>query len=212
MHPSNTPSKSDKRFVFKRLQERRAALERQEAEVSDTNLYLTNEDMTVRESLTWAIIGGLLAALIGAFAWAESTIILEKDLAYDPQHAYMSVLVGLVVGLAVRFLGRGRHPRFGVVAVVLAILGCLLGNTFSSIAYVVATLKLSYFTVIQIFDLSQLYGFIADRFAYLDILFYSIALLVAYFFSMRGSVDRTLLWLEVQIDRVLQFWYAQTNR
>lgn len=146
------------------------------------------DDMTPKESLIWGIIGGLLAAITGAFIWAEFTIIVEKDWAYDPQHAYMSMLIGLIVGLSVRFLGKGRDIKFGLTAVALAIIGCMLGNIFSSVAYVVATLDLSYFTVITIFDHSQLIGFISDRFAYWDILFYSLTLVFAYFFSVRGAI------------------------
>lgn len=162
-----------------------------------------DDDMTPRESLLWGITGGLLAAITGAFIWAEFTIIVEKDWAYDPQHAYMSILIGLIVGLSVRFLGKGRKPRFGVIAVLLAIVGCILGNVFSSIAYVVATLDLSYFTVITIFDLSQLWGFIADRFAYWDILFYSLALIFAYFFSVRGAIQHAAYRIEMTARHLL---------
>ncbi|MEM6299172.1 MAG: hypothetical protein AAF740_10845 [Bacteroidota bacterium] len=149
-----------------------------------------DNDMITKENILWGIGGGLLAAVAAAFVWAEATIILEKDWAYDPQFAYMAVLVGLAVGLAVRYLGKGRRKRFGLIAIGLAILGCVLGNVFSSVAYVVATLELSYFTVIKIFDASQLWGLIKDRFASWDILFYSLSIIFAYFFSVRGSVKR----------------------
>ncbi len=164
----------------------------------------SNDDMITKENIFWGMGGGLLAAIAVAFLWAEATIILEKDLAYDPQFAYMAILVGLAVGLAVRYFGKRRHQRFGLVAIILAILGCVLGNVFSSVAYVVATLELSYFTVIKIFDTSQLWGLIKDRFACWDILFYSASIIFAYLFSVRGSfrklyesIELTFLKLKV---------------
>jgi hypothetical protein len=76
-----------------------------------------------------AIIGGLLAALVGAIAWAVITVTIKFQI------GFMAVGVGFLVAWAVRTLGKGHDNTYGIVGGVCALLGCLLGNLLSACGF-----------------------------------------------------------------------------
>ncbi len=77
-----------------------------------------------------AILGGVVAALIGAAIWAVVTV------STNSQIGFMAIGVGLLVGYAVRILGKGNTQAYSIVGAVLALLGCVLGNLFSACAFI----------------------------------------------------------------------------
>ncbi|TAF34259.1 MAG: hypothetical protein EAZ67_04465 [Cytophagales bacterium] len=147
-----------------------------------------------RQNIPYALLGGLAAALLGAIIWAETTIILN-----DHKYAYMAVLIGLLVGFAVRMLGRGVEKRFGIIALTVVMLGCVLGNLFSVLAYVVEHFQISYWDTIMIFDFTFLVHLLEDRFAYPDVFFYAVALFVGYKVSFRELPIHTSLYTNPQV-------------
>ena len=76
-----------------------------------------------------AVLGGLAAALIGAAIWAVVTVTTKMQI------GFMAIGVGLLVGYAVRLLGKGSTPAYSIVGAVLALLGCVLGNLLSACAF-----------------------------------------------------------------------------
>ncbi len=133
-----------------------------------------------RQSIILGAFGGFAAAILGAIIWAETAIILD-----DHKYAYMAVLVGLLVGFSIRLLGKGVEKRFGWIGFSIVLLGCLLGNLFSVVAYVVEHFDISYWETIMIFDFSFLIHLLEDRFTYPDLFFYATALFVGYKISFR---------------------------
>lgn len=73
-------------------------------------------------SVLGAIIGGIVGAAIGAGIWAGVGI------ATDKQVGWIAILVGVLAGLGVRFLGKGKTIQYGIIGAVLAFIGVVVGN------------------------------------------------------------------------------------
>lgn len=126
------------------------------------------------QQLVPALAAGAVAATIGAAVWATVTVLTEMQI------GWMAVGVGAGVGLAMRRLGRGVAPKFGVAAAALALLGCLAGNLFASVGFVASFTHVSFFTVLTTLDLGVVRTLMGATFSPMDLLFYGIAMAEAY--------------------------------
>ena len=123
----------------------------------------------MKNNIPLAILGGGLAALIGAAIWAGIT------LATGYQIGYMAVAIGFLVGFAVRFSGRGVTPVFGVIGAVLALLGCALGNLLSGIGFIAREESVGFFTALTQFNYAASFDLLKAMSSGMDLLFYGIA-------------------------------------
>ena len=140
----------------------------------DTSIPTTQpaiEQLEDQPNLLMGLIGGGIAMLAGAITWGAITYFTQYQI------GWMSIGVGFLVGVAIRFFGKGKTLTFGISGAVLALLGCLLGNLLfyaGAIARmegvpflnVLFTLLLSPAATIEVFTLA---------FDFRDILFYVIA-------------------------------------
>jgi hypothetical protein len=119
-------------------------------------------------NLPLGALAGLGAAIVGAAIWAAITAATEYQI------GWMAIGVGFLVGFAVRFVGKGTEPTFGIVGAVLALLGCLLGNLLTFAWFAAEQTGLPFFTVLTS-DLGALIDFMSANFAAMDLLFYALA-------------------------------------
>jgi hypothetical protein len=78
---------------------------------------LTKLVETLREEQDWraAMIAGTTTAIICAAAWAALTYLTNT------QFGIVAIAVGAVVGVSVRYSGKGVETKFGVLGAALAI-------------------------------------------------------------------------------------------
>jgi hypothetical protein len=124
-------------------------------------------------------LGGSVAAAIGAVAWAAVTV------ATGYQIGWMAVAIGVLVGLAVRTLGKGIDPIFGVVGAGLALLGCALGNLLTIAAMIASENAVPILTVVGGLDAELVTELMVATFAPMDLVFYGIAIYEGYKLSLR---------------------------
>lgn len=74
------------------------------------------------QSLRAAIVAGLLTFLVFCIGW----VLLSA--AIDRVFPWMTVVLGVALGLVIRYTGRGVDWRFPMLAATLAIAGSVLGN------------------------------------------------------------------------------------
>jgi hypothetical protein len=143
-------------------------------------------DMKSKSNLFLGIILSLIGALGAAYLWGKTTMLIDE---YIEQHhyAFMAILVGLFAALGMRIGGRGHRPIFGIIAVLTMILGCFVGNGLAAIEPLAQSFQLSYIETLRIFDVIHLWGFLKDRFEYVDILFYTIGVFLAYYLAFSKS-------------------------
>ncbi len=136
---------------------------------------------TLREDQNFnaAISAGMVAAVIGAVAWAAITVATEYQI------GWMAVGVGFLVGYAVRRFGHGIEPRFGYLGAALALAGCALGNLLTVIGFVGRSEHISYLSLLGRLNWGAVPGIMAATFNPMDLLFYGIAVYEGYKFSFR---------------------------
>jgi hypothetical protein len=122
-------------------------------------------------NLFMGLIGGVLAMLVGAIAWGAITYFSGYQI------GWIAIGVGFLVGVAIRFFGKGKTMIFGISGAVLALIGCLLGNlmfytgiiareegaTFLNVFFL---LLLNPAAILEVFTIA---------FDFMDILFYALA-------------------------------------
>ena len=133
----------------------------------------------MEQNLPPALLGGGIAALVGAGIWAVVTV------ATGYQIGWVAVGVGFLVAMTVRFLGKGIDPVFGIVGAVWALIGCLLGNMLAICAMMASALEMSFVDVVGMMNPDMMAALMGEWFSPMDLLFYGIALYEGYKFSFR---------------------------
>jgi hypothetical protein len=141
------------------------------------------EKLRLEQNLPMALAAGFAAALIGGILWAVITVVTNYQI------GFMAVGVGLLVGYAVRYFGKGIDPIFGVAGAVLALLGCLLGNFFSMVGFGAAAENVGVFELLGMLDYSYVPEIMMEGFSPMDLLFYGIAVYEGYKFSFRKFTE-----------------------
>jgi len=131
------------------------------------------------QDFNYAIVGGLVAALVSSVLWAVITVAAKYQI------GYMAVGVGLLVGFAVRFFGAGIDKKFGFLGAALSLLGCMLGNLFSQIGFAAIENSQSYFEIISFLTPQLVFSVLAETFQPMDVVFYGIAVYEGYRFAFR---------------------------
>lgn len=91
------------------------------------------ERLVAVQSMRNAIVAGSIAILVFCGLWAALTSLLDKVF------PWMTVLLGIMIGLAVRRAGRGVDWRFPVLAGVMTLPGALIGNVVIAASYTAET-------------------------------------------------------------------------
>lgn len=153
------------------------------------------------QSFLYAFFGGLLIASAAAVAWAV--------VAYTTgfQEVYMALGVGLLVGLAVRFFGAGRSRIFGVLAALLALAASLLGYYLCQNGFLVEVLSAGMTKGLDFFKPDLMISTMLDVFVPLDLLFYSLAVLLGYLLAIRRVSAKKMKRLEDDDDKGAPFLY-----
>ncbi|WP_333771385.1 hypothetical protein [Streptomyces sp. IBSBF 2435] len=74
-----------------------------------------------------AVVAGVAAMLVAAFAYAGIMRAMAKDDGHYTEVGYLALAVGLLIGFALGKIG-GRNPVLPFVGIVLALLGVFLGE------------------------------------------------------------------------------------
>lgn len=142
--------------------------------------------LRTHQNLVGGAVAGLVAAAVGAAVWAGVTI------GTGYQIGWMAVGIGFLVGLAVRTVGKGLDPAFGIVGAVLALLGCGAGNLLAVVGMVAQAQSIAYMDVLSRLDVSVAERLMVATFSPMDLLFYGIAVYEGYKLSFRQLTHEQL--------------------
>ncbi|HSL30830.1 MAG TPA: hypothetical protein VK900_16635 [Anaerolineales bacterium] len=140
----------------------------------DTSIPTTQpaiEQLDEQPSLLMGLVGGTVAMLVGAIAWGAITYFTEYQI------GWMAIGVGFLVGLGIKFFGRGKTVMFGIAGAVLALIGCVLGNLIFYSGVIAREEGAAFLEVFFFFFLSPVASLelFTVAFDFMDILFYALA-------------------------------------
>jgi hypothetical protein len=137
-----------------------------------------------QQNIGLAVVAGLGAALICAIIWAVITVITKMEL------GLIAVALGYIVGQAVRAAGKGIDQQFGVVGAACALLGCVLGNVLSALAFYAQGNGLDFSGLMAQLSPDLVVRTSSASFQAMDIVFYGIAIYEGYRFSFRYKLQK----------------------
>jgi hypothetical protein len=127
-----------------------------------------------QSNLPLAILGGCVAALIGAALWAGITVTTGYQI------GFMAIGVGFLVGYAVRLTGKGTTPVFGAVGALLSLAGCVVGNVLAIAGFIASDAGEPFFSVLSQIEMAMVPSMLTDTFSAIDLVFYAIAVYEGY--------------------------------
>lgn len=110
-----------------RLRKKHGTGRRRDASAKD------GERLVLAQSMRNAVLAGLLAIVIFCVLWVTLSALVNKVF------PWMTVLLGAMLGFAVRRAGRGVDWRFPFLAATLTLLGALIANIVIAASYTAET-------------------------------------------------------------------------
>ena len=166
--------------------------ETQNANVDPLKLEQLMNSIKANQSLSLAVVGGLIAAAVAALLWALITYATKFQI------GFMAIGVGFLVGYAVRYFGKGVTTAFGIVGAVLALFGCILGNILTTIIAASLQEGVPFSAILTAFLTNP--AIVAEimkaTFSPMDLLFYAIAVYEGYRFSFRQISEEEIAGLQ----------------
>lgn len=148
-------------------------------EIDQAKFQMLMQKVKDNQNLSFGIIGGAIAAVIGATIWAMITAVTNFQI------GWMAVGVGFLVGFAVRLCGKGLDTIFGIMGGVLSLLGCLAGNLFTVCIVVSRHQNIPLLDLLSRLNPEITVRLMTATFSPMDLLFYGIAVYEGYRFSFR---------------------------
>ena len=131
------------------------------------------------ENFSAAALAGAVAALVAVLAYGLA--VAYADYAYG----FAAAGIGVIVGLSMRFVGRGLSPKFGVLAAAYTIAGCVLGKGFAAVMRVAASRGISPLEVAKDDGLRELAVMSTRGFSLVDLVYWFVAVFCAVFLAKR---------------------------
>lgn len=142
------------------------------------------EKFRKEQNLSGGIFVSILVGVIAAIVWAALTVATEMQI------GLVAIAIGAAVGFAMRFVGKGIDPIFGICGAIIAVLSCVIGNFLSIIGFVANAEDLGYVETLLMFDYSYAFEAMQETASGMDLFFYAIAGYEGYKFSFRTFTER----------------------
>ncbi len=139
------------------------------------------EPVASPENLMLGVIAGAIAMLVGTAIWVTITVVTNFQI------GYMAVGVGFLVGIAMRYAGRGYGQPFHAIGAGLALLGCALGNLFTGCELIAMANEVSFLDVVSGLNFEIVQDIMVAMFSPMDILFYALAAMAGWKYSVLGG-------------------------
>ena len=132
----------------------------------------------MKPTLLLGTLGAIAGAVVGAIAWGAITA------ATHFQIGYMAIGVGFLAGYGMRLLGGGRDRADGIIAGIVAFLGCVLGNLLTVVIDFAphddAHRGVVELTMLILLNPKLAWFMLSENFSVMDLVFYGIAVYAGY--------------------------------
>jgi hypothetical protein len=131
------------------------------------------------QSLPNALFAGLIIIIVFSALWAMASTLFDRIL------PWMTLVLGILIGLAVRRAGRGLDWRFPVLAAALAVFGSLISNIVVAAAFTAVALDTSTLHILRAVTSMTWPVFFDEALSVVDIIYGFVAAALAAFYANR---------------------------
>jgi hypothetical protein len=151
------------------------------------------------QSVRDAILAASVAVILFAVLWAMASTLLGRIF------PWMTLLLGVLVGLVIRRAGRGIDWRFPLIAIAMTLAGSLLANVIVAAAFTAEALGTSTVAILRAVTAMTWPVFFDEALSPVDVIYALFAAGIAAFYSQR-RLNRTEFmairkWEEAQDKR-----------
>jgi hypothetical protein len=154
--------------------------------ISEHQAQMALEAFRSEQNLLMGLLAGLVASVVGAGAWAGVTIMT------DYQIGWMAIGIGVLVGFAIRYTGKGMGQSFGIIGGAMSLAGCVLGNILYITYYVAGNQDMAYMDILTQLNFPIISEMLSATFAPIDLLFYALAGYFGYKYAFRQITEQDL--------------------
>jgi hypothetical protein len=147
------------------------------------------------QSLPNALYAGLIIIIVFSVLWAMASTLLNRIL------PWMTVVLGILVGLGVRRAGKGLDWRFPLLAAVLAAAGALLSNIIVAASFTAVALETSTWQILRAVTAMTWPVFFAEAMSTADAVYGFFAAALAAFYANRHLTRAEFHALRTLSDR-----------
>lgn len=149
------------------------------SQVDQMRLQMLMNQIRDNQNLPLAVFGGLVAALAGAIVWAAITYFTSYQI------GLIAIGIGFLVGITVRFTGKGIDQSFGIIGGLLSLLGCAFGNLLTGCVLIADQNGMGIMEVISQLTPDMAWQIMVELFNVFDLLMYAFAAWYGYRTSFR---------------------------
>jgi hypothetical protein len=139
--------------------------------------YELAQKLLAEQNFTAALIAGVVATILAAAFYG---ITLAK---WSFSYGFGAAGLGIVIGFAMQYPGRGIETKFAVAASIYTIAGCILGNAFAAAVNLGRANSLA--EVLGNIEFSGLAGRLISTLSFIDLVFWFVAVWFAVFLVKR---------------------------
>ena len=134
-------------------------------------------------SIGLAVLTAAIACIVCAALWALFTVLTGY------QYGIIAIVLGAIIGFAVRFFAKGTAEIFGIIAAIFTIIACLLGDFLGNLGFLAKEEGITIFQALAALDWSYFFKIMFLGFDFMSIVFYLIAVVEAYKFAIVKKSD-----------------------
>ena len=129
-------------------------------------------------SFILAVLAGIGAAIVSSIVWALITYWTNAH------YSLLALIVGAFIGLAIRWLAKGKGPMYGIIAVILTLIACVWGDFCSTLAYLGKEEGLGFGEALFSVDFSYFFEIAFAGVGFMTVAFYAFAAYLAYMLAV----------------------------
>jgi len=151
-----------------------------------------------QQSLRNAAFAGLIIVIVFSVLWAMASTLVDRIF------PWMTVVLGVLVGLGIRRAGQGLDWRFPVLAAVIAGVGALVSNVVVAAAFTAAALETSTLNVLRAVTSMTWPVFFDEAMSSADAVYALFAAVIAAFYAnrrlSRAEFHAVRIWQQEKVD------------
>jgi hypothetical protein len=143
------------------------------------------------QSVCQAILGGLIAVILFSILWVMLSTMVDRVF------PWLTIALGLLIGLVMRRAGQGLDWRFPLLAAVMTVIGALVGNVVVAAAFTAQEFETGTLQILRAVTTMTWPVFFAEVISVADVIYALFGAAIAAFYAKRRLTRTEYLALRI---------------